>query len=49
MKTKISCQRMDKLRKKFRFEEGMYVKPDGLSGKLALWWKKNGGADCDHE
>ena len=28
------------MRKMLKFDEGMYVEPEELSGGLALWWKE---------
>ncbi|XWS28202.1 hypothetical protein CRYUN_Cryun25bG0045300 [Craigia yunnanensis] len=39
METKYKNNTMEKLRKKLRFEEGMHMEPEELSGGLALWWK----------
>ena len=39
METKKN-HKMEKFRKRMGFGESMYVEPEGLSGGLALWWKK---------
>lgn len=39
MKTKNREEVMERLRKRCRFENKLYVNPDGLSGGLTLWCK----------
>ena len=37
METKNRRDRLEGLREKLKFGEGVYVDPEGLSGGLALW------------
>lgn len=39
--TKMSTEKIEKIRKKLNFDHGIYSEPLGLSGGLALWWKSN--------
>ena len=39
METKNKSRKLEGMRQKLRFDEGVYVEPEGLSEGLALWWK----------
>ncbi|XWS23362.1 hypothetical protein CRYUN_Cryun28dG0007000 [Craigia yunnanensis] len=39
MEIKNRSGKLEKLRMKLKFDEGMYVELEGLSGGLAIWWK----------
>ncbi|KAH7855081.1 hypothetical protein Vadar_021032 [Vaccinium darrowii] len=38
METKNNKVKLETIRRKFRFDFGSYVEPEGLAGGLALWW-----------